>query len=339
MTQRRKASQIKLNGFKSVLTLTTSYLLAACAVMPSERVTPSGEMEVQSALPEFCGEIPRPGWAAIERVAVNDPWFHVHRLSGDLYAISEPYQWQEVINYLFIGRDSALLFDTGNGISDIKAVVDYLTDKPVIVVASHSHYDHVGGHWQFDHVLAPDTAFTRARQRGHENTAVREEVSAAALCRSLPKGVTLDNHHIRPFDPAKRIEDGAVIDLGGLELEVLSIPGHTPDSIALFDGKNGRLFTGDTYYKGPIWLFAPETDLESYGNSLARLALLAPELTSVHGAHNEPFSHPNELIKVQTAFGAILNGDVEPAQVSDGQALYEFETFDFLMQADHSKRP
>ena len=98
----------------------------------------------------------------------------------------------------------------------------------MIVVASHSHYDHVGGHWQFDHVLAPDTAFTRARQRGHENTAVREEVSAAALCRPLPKGVTLDNHRIRPFVPAKRIEDAAVIDLGGLELEVLSIPGHTP---------------------------------------------------------------------------------------------------------------
>src|SRR5437879_10803659 len=52
-------------------------------------------------------------------------------------------------------------------------------------------------------------------------------------------------------------------------------------SIALLDRANGLLFTGDTYYPAPIWLFRPETDLDAYVNSAKRLAALAPELKLV----------------------------------------------------------
>lgn len=306
-------------------------LLSACAPKSGEAPTPVAATGAEK--PEFCSELPRAGWAAYDRLAASDDWFEVYRLADDLYAIAEPWQWQEVISYLIIGETSALLFDSGNGIGDIRAVVDRLTRLPVTVLASHSHIDHVGGHHQFTDILAPATPFTTERAKGSDNAFAREEASAAALCKPLPAGVTEDNHHIEPFAPTARVGEGSRIDLGGTTLEVLAIPGHTPDSIALLDAARGRLFTGDTYYRGPIWLFAPETDVEAYRASIARLASLAPALSAVHGAHNEPFSAGEELVKVRDAFEAIMAGEITPAEIADGRARYEFPTFEILMQA------
>lgn len=289
--------------------------------------------------PAFCAGIPRPGWAAFEKDAASGPWFDVRRLDSDLYAIAEPHQWQEVISYLIVGEDRALLFDSGNGVGDIKAVVDRLTSLPVTVLASHSHFDHVGGHWRFDDILAPDTAFTDERAKGLANDRVREEASPAALCAALPDGVTEENHHIEPFTPTGRVGEGARIDLGGVALDVLAVPGHTPDSIALLDRERGRLFTGDTYYMGPIWLFAPETDLAAYEASIARLAALAPALNAVYGAHNEPLSDPAELIKVRDGFAAVISGKAKAQENAGGKARYEFETFELLLQEGHEVRP
>lgn len=291
------------------------------------------------ATPAFCAEIPRPGWASYPKHAASGAWFEVYRLEDGLFAIAEPFQWQEAISYLIVGESRALLFDSGNGIGDIKAVVDQLTTLPVTVLASHSHFDHVGGHWRFGDVLAPDTPFTDERAKGRDNEAVREEASAAALCAPLPAGVAEDSHHIKPFAPSARVGEGTTIDLGGgVTLEILAVPGHTPDSLALFDRANRRLFTGDSYYRGPIWLFAPETDLAAFEASIARLAALAPQIDAVYGAHNEPFSAAEELAKVRDGFQAVMAGAKAPAEIADGRARYEFETFELLLQEDHEVR-
>jgi glyoxylase-like metal-dependent hydrolase (beta-lactamase superfamily II) len=50
-------------------------------------------------------------------------------------------------------------------------------------------------------------------------------------------------------------------------MQIIATPGHTPDSISLFDSVNGLLFTGDTYYPDTIWLYRPETDLAAYSTS------------------------------------------------------------------------
>lgn len=305
------------------------------AVILASLLSAYADEQTDETRPSFCAEIPRAGWAAYEKQAISNDWFHVYRLSDDLYAITEPFQWQEVINYLIIGTDKALLFDSGNGLGDIKAIVDQITDFPVTVMASHSHIDHVGGHWQFDTVLAPDTYFTNARAKGQPNDFVREEASPIALCKALPTGVTVDTHHIKPFTPTMRVQDGSIIDLGGTRLEVVMIPGHTPDSLALLDHENGRIFTGDSYYKGPIWLYAPETDLGAYRASIARLAALAPDLKAVHGAHNEPFSKPAELVKVRDGFEAVYMGKKRPDTVTETQAQYHFGSFSLLLQKDH----
>lgn len=81
---------------------------------------------------------------------ISDPWFEVYKVAPVTFAIYEPHQSEETISYLILGREKALLFDTGMGISDIRKVVEELTKLPVIVLNSHTHNDHVGGNWQFD---------------------------------------------------------------------------------------------------------------------------------------------------------------------------------------------
>src|SRR5438874_9827637 len=88
------------------------------------------------------------------------------------------------------------------------------------------------------------------------------------------------------------VEDGGHIDLGGRQLEIIFTPGHTPDSLCLLDRKHGLLFTGDTFYPGPIYLFTPEADFAAYARSVSRLAHLAPSLKLLLPGHNVPVAEP-----------------------------------------------
>lgn len=72
------------------------------------------------------------------------PWFEVYEPVPGVYAIYEPHQAEETISYLIVGDKQALLFDTGMGISDIKKTVRELTTRPIVVLNSHTHNDHVG---------------------------------------------------------------------------------------------------------------------------------------------------------------------------------------------------
>src|SRR5579864_5662627 len=82
---------------------------------------------VPAQKPEWCRDLPRPAYRALERVAVPDEWFEVYRIRPGVFAIYEPHQQEEVISYLVLGTKRAVLFDTGMGISDIKKLVEHLT--------------------------------------------------------------------------------------------------------------------------------------------------------------------------------------------------------------------
>jgi glyoxylase-like metal-dependent hydrolase (beta-lactamase superfamily II) len=124
-------------------------------------------------------------------------------------------------------------------------------------------------------------------------------------------------------------------DLGGRTLEVIATPGHTPDTISLIDRSNGLLFTGDTYYPAPIWLFRPETDLDAYAASIRRLAALAPHVNLVLGAHNIPIAPPSVLPQLVAAFDAVRAGKVPAVPASPGKVLYKVGNISFLMRPDN----
>src|SRR4051812_10767484 len=84
----------------------------------------------QNSTPEWCRALPRPEYKTLERVPAADPWFEVYKVAPQTFAIYEPHQSEETISYLIVGRDRALLFDTGMGIGDLRKVVTALTKLP-----------------------------------------------------------------------------------------------------------------------------------------------------------------------------------------------------------------
>ncbi len=99
------------------------------------------------------------------------------------------------------------------------------------------------------------------------------------------------------------------------------------------DAGAGYLWTGDSFYEGPIWLFAPETDLDSYEESVRRLAELAPRLTTVFPAHNTPVAAPSRLVELRDAVIALRAGELS-GEVDGEIERYELEGFSILLSAN-----
>ncbi|HKV94058.1 MAG TPA: MBL fold metallo-hydrolase [Candidatus Angelobacter sp.] len=278
--------------------------------------------------PEWCRSLPRAEYRKLERVTVADKWFEVYRIRPGVFAIYEPHQQEEVISYLILGKKRAVLFDTGMGISNIKKLVEGLTDLPVSVLNSHTHNDHVGDNWRFSDIYGMDTAFTRENANGSTADA-KAEITPDAICGTLPAGFDAKTYATRPFHITHWLHGGEKIDLGGRVLEVISTPGHTPDSISLWDAQNRLLFTGDMYYPGPIFLYRPETDLDAYVVSIKKMNALGAKL--LLPAHNVPVADPADLPRVLAAMEQVSSGKIKPAKVG-GKVEYKFQGFSFLMR-------
>lgn len=280
--------------------------------------------------PEWCRELPRPEYKKLERVLSDEPWFEIYRIRPGVFALYEPKQFEEVISYLILGEKRAVLFDTGMGVGKISAVVGRLTSLPVVVINSHTHFDHVGGNAEFHEIWNRDLPYTRQNMRGQTNQYSRDALSRERLCGALPAGVDATSYSIRPWKSSHALRDGERLDLGGRELEIIFTPGHTPDSLALLDRKNGLLFTGDTFYPGPIYLFTPETDFAAYARSVNRLAALQPHLKLLLPAHNVPVAEPFYLHRLAQAVKQVSSG-VAKARVSEGHREYVFDGFSLLL--------
>src|SRR5215467_7440655 len=217
----------------------------------------------QDAKPEWCKALPRPEYKSLERVLPDEPWFEVYKVAPATFAIYEPHQFEETISYLIVGTKQALLFDTGMGIGNLQAVVRRLTSRPIVVLNSHTHNDHVGGNWQFPFVFGMNTAFTRNNAKGSREDA-QAEIAPGEICGALPKGFDRAKYVTKPWKISLFVRGGFKVNLDRRTVEIITTPGHTPDAISLLDRENGLLFTGDTYYPATIWLYRPETDLAAY---------------------------------------------------------------------------
>ena len=87
---------------------------------------------------------------------VADSWFETRTYSEDITLIFEPHVIPDIrCNMWHVrGSDRVLLFDSGMGVVSLKRHVALVTEKPLLCVASHSHFDHIGGHHEFEARLA-----------------------------------------------------------------------------------------------------------------------------------------------------------------------------------------
>ncbi|MBN1316882.1 MAG: MBL fold metallo-hydrolase [Anaerolineales bacterium] len=263
-------------------------------------------------------------------VISNSTWFEIFRVSPGVFAIREPKHKEQVISYLVTGDDKAVLIDTGMGIGNIRAEVERLTDRPVVVVNTHAHFDHIGDNYRFDEVWIFDDDFEVARiERGYPSDECASFMTPDAY-RDLPAGVNPAGYHIRPSLVTRRLRHLEEIDLGGRSLSVHHTPGHSPGSICLLDDRDGLLFTGDTYYPATLYVHLEGSDPEAYRVSMAYLVGLSDRVSQLCPSHNEFFAPKEDLDRVLDFLMRIESGQLF-YEKQDGSCLYRFEGLSALL--------
>lgn len=225
-------------------------------------------------------------------------WFTMEQIDKDTFIISEYRHWEETHCYLLNGADKSLLIDTGLGICNIYDEVVKLTDKPVTAVATHIHWDHIGGHRYF-----PDF-YAHGEELDWLNGAfplTLETIKDMVVDRcDLPEGYDVDTYEFFQGMPSKLVQDNDVIDLGGRSIRILHTPGHSPGHLCFWEEDRGYLFTGDLVYKDTLFAYYPSTDPESYLCSLERLAALPA--TKIFPAHHSLDIQPEIIVRMRDEF-------------------------------------
>jgi glyoxylase-like metal-dependent hydrolase (beta-lactamase superfamily II) len=251
------------------------------------------------------------------------PWFSTDRLDADTYALSEYGHCEQTHQYLFIGDDRAALVDSGLGVADIHAVVSRLTDRPITVLTTHAHWDHVGGHSSFAEI-AVHAADAGWLEHGLPVPlpVIRENFRKEHLTRQLPEGFDADRYVPFTGRPSRILRDGDTIDLGGRVLMVLHTPGHSPGHLCVYEPKRGYLVTGDLLYEGRLDAYYPSTDPLQFARSIARVAAL-PGVVALLPGHHRLDIPTSYLAEADNAFESIA----ARGQLRHGTGVHRFTHF------------
>ena len=184
------------------------------------------------------------------------------------------------------GRDRDLLFDTGLGHFSLRRHVPLVSERPLICVASHTHFDHIGCHHEF-----PDRCVHRAEAAiladPRNEWTLADRYATDDMFDRLPEGWDASRYRIQPAPAQRLLAHGDIIDLGDRHFEVIHTPGHSPGGIGLFEKASGIFLSGDIVYDGPLIDDAYHSNREDYVATMDRLRDLP--VSVVHGGHFPSF--------------------------------------------------
>lgn len=181
-----------------------------------------------------------------------------YKIADNTYRLSADYVFQ---SYLFIGKNKALLVDTGTGIGSLIDKVKELTDKPLTVVCTHGHPGVVGGAGQFDEVkMAKDDLKLAKTFNKISRYLVKLTGRAGHDTEGEPKFTALTK---------AELEKG--FDLGGRTIKVMETPSHTHGSICFIDESNKLAIVGDVVTPLGIELLPTALPLNEYISTLEEL--------------------------------------------------------------------
>ena len=233
------------------------------------------------------------------RIETADRWYEVRTLDDGVVHIREPHILPFYrCNIWFVrGRQRSLLVDTGSGLVSLSEQVACLAERPVLAVATHSHFDHIGSHHEFGEWAAHPSEAGYLAEPDREAVLIEPYATTEMLSALPPGGFERRSYTIIPAPATLLIEDGDTLDFGGRHFEVIHTLGHSPGSIALWEVAKGVLFSGDTVYDGPLVTDAWHSSLDDYVRSMERL--LALPVRTVHGGHFPSFGRERfrELIR------------------------------------------
>ncbi|MER8369719.1 MBL fold metallo-hydrolase [Mesorhizobium sp. M0306] len=215
-------------------------------------------------------------------------WYETIRMGDGVTLIHEP--WIKPFFRCNIwhvrGRDRDLLFDTGLGHFSLRCHVPLVTERKLVCVASHTHFDHIGCHHEFpDRCVHPAEAEILADPRNEWTVADR--YATDEMFDGMPQGWDTKRYRILPAPAGRLLEQGDVVDLGDRAFEVIHTPGHSPGGIALYENRTGILFSGDIVYDGPLIDDVYHSDIDDYVETLLRMRDL--DVSVVHGGHFPSF--------------------------------------------------
>jgi glyoxylase-like metal-dependent hydrolase (beta-lactamase superfamily II) len=146
----------------------------------------------------------------------------------------------------FAGDDKVLVVDSGLSLTgELRQYIERVIgkEKPMIEVSTHGAIDHAGGAYLFDE------AYCNSRDSYLLAKAFNKDIRLTDL-----EAFGLENPEIIAYCQAKiaenrtelkNVDEGDVFDLGGIKIEVIAMPGHTPGSVAYFCRDEKVCFTGD----------------------------------------------------------------------------------------------
>jgi len=213
----------------------------------------------------------------------------------------------EATGYLVCGEKKAAVIDTMYGFADVHAVVREITDLPLVVVNTHGHCDHIFGNVYFDCdcFLHP------------------EDVKIAAEHIKIPEFMELCSRNNLKMPAFNSINNGDLIALGGLTLEVISTPGHTPGGICLLLREKRVLFTGDSI-NHHLWMQLSESlPLKTYLENLNKISWVAEKADRILHGHAQDFDDISLFHKLRNGLKELI----ETQGKGDGRYSTQYKWF------------
>lgn len=213
------------------------------------------------------------------------------QLRPDIYLLDEGHV---ATGYVVVGEEKVCVIDTMNGFTDIKSFVRGFTDKPIIVVNTHGHPDHIFGNVYFDEAYIHP-----------------KDLELAEMFAKHPDFIKACEEHGFSMPPFKTIKEGDVIDLGGKTLEIYELPGHTPGGIVLLLKEDRILFTGDSinHY---LWMMLDGcSSMKDYVASLDRLTFLEDKADFILHGHASDFDDISLMRCIRQGAMEIVEGKTE----------------------------
>lgn len=224
----------------------------------------------------------------MNRITAKD-WYRTRSAGDGITFIDEPYihEFYRCNIWHVRGRDRDMLVDSGMGVVSLTDWVPLVTERAVTAVASHTHFDHIGCHHEFEdrcvHRAEADLMAAPTRENTLADLCVKDDIFDALP--PLPYAST--TYAVKAAPATRLLDDGDVVDLGDRHFEVVHTPGHSPGGIALYEAATQTLFSGDIVYDGPLIEDVYHSNAADYVRSMERLLTL--DVRTVHGGHFPSF--------------------------------------------------
>lgn len=198
--------------------------------------------------------------------------------------------------------------------------MDSLTLLPVLVVTTHIHWDHIGGHKYFENIAVHEAE--------KDWLSIKFPIPLQAVKHNLvckpcdfPLDFSIDSYQLPKISPQQVLHDGDCLDLGERKITVIHTPGHSPGHCCFYEPERKYLYSGDLIYSGCLDAFYPTTDPQLFWQSVKKIQHL--DVERVLPAHHQLNIPVNIINSIEKAFSQLAG----EGRLEQGNGIFDFADF------------